>query len=342
MNRGVWVLTQIYSCLLRLYPRAYREAYGEELCTVFRLAVDEAAEQGTFSILRLGLHELRDLPGAIWREHRRERNRQKMAPATSRPFTIQPVSWRGTFAGMAPFLIFGLILIFLEIPHDWAIPPWLTYLGGAFFLGVIVLPPIGLGIGWVKGFPRWSYPYVGHVLLFSLYLMSASTPGLRIFGYDLFGRELWGWRAWIPFLTMAAIVLLITRSLRPVLKLFTNVWQDWTLLTFTMFGFMPLLVAIGFDEVDRLYSLPFMVILALVMLSTALTYLRSVYPWRRILALLVGIILIVAVTTVAPTLYWLENGWVNVKGSVVTGLVVVAIMFSPLLVGLLRRFVNFL
>ncbi len=57
---------------------------------------------------------------------------------------------------------------------------------------------------------------------------------------------------------------------------------------------------------------------------------------------MVGIILIVAVTTVAPTLYWLENGWVNVKGSVIIGLVVVAVMFSPLLVGLLRRFVNFL
>ncbi len=64
---------------------------------------------------------------------------------------------------------------------------------------------------------------------------------------------------------MAAITLLITRSLRPFLRLFTNIWEDWTLLTFGMFGFMPLLIGVGFDEVDRLYSLRFMVALTLLM-----------------------------------------------------------------------------
>lgn len=263
-----------------------------------------------------------------------------MVPETGGAFAMQPISWRGILAGMALFLIFGLVLITGEIPHDWAIYPWLTYLGRLAFAGVIILPPIGLGIGWMKGFPRWSYPYLGQVLLFSWYLMNATTPGLHLFGYPIFGRELWGWRSWIPCAVIAVIALLITRSLRPIFRLFTNIWHDWTLLTFTMFGFMPLLVAFGFDEVDRLYSLPFMVVLALVMLGTVLAYLRSSHARRRGLILLAGIVLTVAVTTVAPTLYWLENGWVDVKGSVITGLIVVAVMFSPALVGLLRHSIN--
>lgn len=49
---------------------------------------------------------------------------------------------------------------------------------------------------------------------------------------------------------MVAMVLLITRSLRPAFMLFTNVGEDWTLLSFGLFGVMPPLVAISFDEVD--------------------------------------------------------------------------------------------
>ncbi len=248
-----------------------------------------------------------------------------------------PASWTAVLAGVTLFLILGLDLILGEIPHNWAIPTWLIYLRGALFSVSLVLPAIGFGVGWIKDFPRWSFPYIGLVLLLSLYMENVATPGLRIFHYDIFGRELWGWRAWIPFLVMTGIALLITRSLRPLSKLFTNVWEDWTRLTFGMFGFMPLLIGIGFDEVDRLYSLPFMVALTFLMVGTALTYLRSARQWQRVLALLIGIILIMTIVTVAPTVYWLENGWVNVQGTVMMATVVVAVMFSPVLIGLLRR-----
>ncbi len=251
-----------------------------------------------------------------------------------------PASWAAALAGMALFLICGLDLILGEIPHDWVIPSWLLGLGRALFLGSLVFPVIALGIGWVKGFPRWSYPYVGFVLLVNLYMMNVATPGLRIFNYTFGRNDLWGWRSWIPFLLMAAITLLITRSLRPLLNLFTNIWEDWTLLTFGMFGFVPLLIGIGFDEVDRLYSLRFMVALTLLMSGTVLAYLRSTRQWQRVLALLVGNILTVTIVTMAPTVYWLENGWVNVQRTVMAGIVVLAVMFSPVLVGLLRRSVR--
>lgn len=142
----------------------------------------------------------------------------------------RPASWAATLAGMALFLILELELILSEIPHDWAVPSWLRSLGPVLFLSCFVFPVVLLGIGWVKGFPRWSYPYVGFVLLVSGYMMHVATSGLRIFNYTFGRKDLWGWRAWIPFFVMAAIALLITRSLRPLLKLFANISEDWTLL----------------------------------------------------------------------------------------------------------------
>ena len=263
------------------------------------------------------------------------------AEAPSAPRSKQrPSAWPELVAGGALFLISGFHLIAGEIPHEWAVPGWFPLLRYALFLGFLLFPVVGLGLGWAKSFPRWSYPYVGHALLVGRYMMDVATPGLRILNYTFGSDDLWGWRAWIPFLVMAAIALIVTRSVRPVVKFFTNAWEDWTLLTFGMFGFMPLLIALDFDEVDRLYSLPFMVGLTLVMIGTALAYLRSTRQSQRALVLLVSIILITAVTTTGVITYWLEHGWVDVGGSIAAGVIVVVVMLSPVLVGLAYRSVR--
>jgi hypothetical protein len=236
-----------------------------------------------------------------------------------------------TLWGIALFMIWGLALIFGEIPHEWEFPSWVQ---GVFFVATIALLPIGMCIGWIQSFPRWSYPYVGHVLVFSLYMMNVATPGF------LFGRELWGWRAWIPFLIIACIAILVTRSFQPIIDFFVNIKNDWTRLTFGMFGFMPLLVAIGFDEMDRLYSLYSMVIITLLMSGAAWFYMRAETQQHRVIALLTGILLTTAITVIAPTLYWQRNGWVNPSGMAIMGGIVVLVMFSPALIGLVNHVVN--
>ena len=50
-------------------------------------------------------------------------------------------------------------------------------------------------------------------------------------------------------------------------RFFFNISADWTLLTFGIFGFIPLLIAMIFDEMDRLYSLYFMIVLTLLAYS---------------------------------------------------------------------------
>jgi len=237
-------------------------------------------------------------------------------------------SWTAALGGTALFILWGLAMITGEFPHEWAFPIWIQ---GVFFVGLIFVLPVGMCIGWIGGFPHWSYPYVGHVLIFSLYMTMVATPGF------LFDREMWGWRAWIPFLVVSVIALAFTRSLKPISKFFTNIWDDWTLLTFGMFGFMPLLVMIGFDEVDRLYSLYFMVILTLLMSGAAWSYIRADTQRRRIVALFIGITLAIAVTVIAPSLYWEKNGWVFPMQTAMMGAIIVLFMFSPAVIGLIRR-----
>lgn len=252
--------------------------------------------------------------------------------------TTSRSSFLAAFAGTVLFIVWGLDLIVNEIPHTWsAYFQTATTLHTFLFAGLLFIPPALLCLGWVQGFPRWSYPYAVHTVIFSLYISNASTPGFNVFGVEMFGREPWGWRAWIPLLVVAVIALIVTRFTKPTGRFFTNIWNDWTLLTFGLFGCMPLLVAIGFDEMDRLFSLYFMVILTLVMAGAAWSYLRAGTQRGRVIALLSGIGLTTIILAVAPTLYWQWNERVDPTGMLITGGIILSFMFWPVLIGLAHK-----
>ncbi len=338
MNTAV----RFYRLLLRLYPRPFHEEFGDEMAAVFAAACAAQPE----GIGRLLLRELWDLPPLLLESYRNEKRpfpeEMKMSDLpVAKPAPIPPTPWPQTAVCAIFFFLPGLFLILHEIPHTWAPPlSFLEPVGKMLFVIFILLSPIVTGIAWVRRFPRWSYPFLGMALVETIFQMNASTPGLNLFGYPIFGRELWGWRAWIPLAAIMLVALLVSRSLRPLVNLFVQPWRDWTLVTYTMFGFMPLLIAIGFDEVDRLFSLPFMVLLTAVMVGTVVLYLRARYTWQRVASLFAGVLIVVLVTAVAPTLYWLQNGWVSVPGTILATTIALAIFFSPILLGLLRHSVN--
>ena len=246
-------------------------------------------------------------------------------------------SWRAALGGAGLFLTWGLYLIAMEIPHGWGIPDWAAPIFLILFLVVIIIPPMAMCTGWIQGFPAWSYPYVGQMLLFSLYMTQMATPGLRFFGLPIFGRELWGWRAFLPLAVVVVVALLATRSLRPLGRFFTNIWEDWTLLSFGLAGTLPLIVSVRFDEMDQLYSLYFMALLAALMTAMALVYLLSRRRWARTAALLGGISLVISIAVAVPAIYWQGSGGVNIPGTILLGLGILAVMVSPGVIGIIRR-----
>ena len=52
---------------------------------------------------------------------------------------------------------------------------------------------------------------------------------------------------------------------------------------------------------------------------------------------LAGVLLSFAITTAVPTLYWLENGWVNVGLAIAMAVFLAAFMLAPAYFGLTRQ-----
>ena len=234
------------------------------MLAVFSLAVHDAAQRGPLAALRLALREVRDLPTAAIRAHRRAGRSTHMNLPTQEHNESERDSWKAALAGAAPLFIFGLTTVVRE-----ALPLNL-WPGGAMNLIIVYLALlVGLGVGWLKSFPRWSYSYAGFILLFTWYWMGVATPGLVIFGHTFQHDELWGGRAWIPFAVMAMIALLVTRSLRPLGRFFSGAWRDWTRLSFALCSFTPVIVWFLFDEVRRPYAAPYLALTTLALTGGA-------------------------------------------------------------------------
>ncbi|MFQ5576014.1 MAG: hypothetical protein ACE5G8_03395, partial [Anaerolineae bacterium] len=129
---------------------------------------------------------------------------------------------------------------------------------------------------------------------------------------------------------------LASRSARPAARFFANIGRDWSLLTFAFYGAMPLLAFAAFDEMDRQYSLPFIILLAVMMAATPALYLRSGGANRRALVLLAGVVATVGVAVAGPAVYWHQKGY-SVTGSVIGGSVWIAVVCFPLLLSWLGR-----
>ncbi len=275
-----------------------------------------------------------------------------------------PDSWPTSLLGALYFLLAGFILIHNEIPMEWSIPTWFRTIDMLFFFGVVA-PAIGVAAGWALGFPRWSYPYTGGLLVFSLYLMNGSTPLL----YRLTGdMQRWGWRVWIPALLAAAVGSLLSLrhraipsaqgdsprpftgegsgvradSPRPsagegqampyiagVRAFFSNIHHDPSLASYAMFVWMPLIIFIAFDEIARLYSLVFMILLTALMVAIAILYQRANRRETRVIILAAGLLLTLIVIELGVIAYWLPRDGVYLPGALMWGVVIAVIILYP-------------
>jgi len=216
------------------------------------------------------------------------------------------------------------------------------------FLIVLAALMTVLIVSWRNGFPRWSLPLWVLMLVLSLYMMNAATPGLWFFGYSSGHNGLWGWRSWIPLAVVAVIALVWTRSLHPLGDLIGGVWRDWTRLSFGLYGLMPFVLLIAFDEIigEELVLLVLDIILAL----GAVVYMRVTQEWQRALALLIAILVCWSAATMFKAAYWSvphERGltWVTpwestARNMLTMGGGILVVMFAPALLGLVRRAVN--
>jgi hypothetical protein len=65
----VRLITKLYRVLLAFYPARFRAEFGDEMRAVFEAAMLEAEKTDGPRMLALFAREIRDWPGAVWREH---------------------------------------------------------------------------------------------------------------------------------------------------------------------------------------------------------------------------------------------------------------------------------
>jgi hypothetical protein len=261
----------------------------------------------------------------VIREYRRERRKRKMEMSTSAQTGAERSSWGETLAGLWPFLLgpVSVIMAYLTMPAWFQYSETPKYLSIIFVLSMLV----GLGMGWAKGWPRWSYPYLG----FAMVVLGGLAIGTVFSMVFTVGPE---WPV-LPQVLIAVgvfglivgILTLIARAWRPLHSLHRGIRQDWTRLSFGLFtGVLVMFGGGGIDlDEDPTFTLNVFVP-SLIVLAGALVYLRSTTKAQRIMALLVSLVLAVAVRVVFGQIFY-----------AMYGAMVGVIVFIPALLGLLPR-----
>lgn len=231
---------------------------------------------------------------------------ERLSPLTQSEAGMEPpgaTPW-AIWAGTLPLLLVGLSHVLMAFYY----PDLVRGLShnGQLEVALHALLLIGLGAGWARHFPRWSDSYLGIILMSSLGLAGSATPGLRLFSYS-FGWEQWGVRAWLPLLALAMSMLLLTRSLQPLVQLVRGVREDWSRLSFALYGAVTLLMLrVSYDNYgwynDSRYLLLNLLALTLIFSAGALLYMQQPQGWRRVLALQAALLLCFPVEWLATSL----------------------------------------
>lgn len=351
MSRPAGLLSRGYRCLLRLYPATFRAEFAAEMDDVFGEAVADATQRGRGALVRLCLRELCAWPGAVGRQWTctlwARFGGRKGAIMDGGPFAPEPLPSRAEAPGPVPRHYTLLAALALLVP-GLALAAW--FLPGSWrqtlVLGSYLYVLLGLLAGWVRGFPTWSCLHVGYSLLFALWLSVVSSPGLELLGHTFGANEVWGWRAWLGLAVVALLALLLTRSLRPLARLFAGAWRDPTRLSLVVYGTLPLVIWVLFDEVHDPYRSSFEIVIAFLLAAGAVAYVRSETTGQRILSLLAGLTVSWIVSTAGLAAYW--NGprvpghapfhWFDsVVPMVLAWAVVAAILLAPASLSLLQQ-----
>jgi hypothetical protein len=341
------LMTRLYGCLLKLYPRPFLAEFGDEMRAVFAQALNGVGVAGfppvkrRIEMIRLFLKEVWDLPVALLpalRFHAGSGRRDAFANAAGDREQDKPDAWVGTRAswgeallGALPFLLFGLAHFLIAIHElgkltNLTVNPWLYY--GS---GLLLLIAIGLAIGGIKGYPRWSYAYLGMTVYLSSYYSNGSFSGV-----------VYGWRFWVPLIVTILLPLLLTRSLRPLARLIQGAWNDWTRLSFGLYAYLLPIYTILFFEVkwgtDELSGLA---IDTLLLAAGTVAFLRSRTIWGRVVSLqAVMFILACKGFLFAEWLRGPQGFSLDMLDVLIVLLFFGGFMFLPGLVGLLQRGVS--
>ncbi|MGD8404018.1 MAG: hypothetical protein PVJ21_10180 [Anaerolineales bacterium] len=296
MNVLTRIFSWLYSQSLFLYPAKFRKDFGDEMEIVFNTAALSAAKNGWQSFFRCFWRELQDLPASILREHLKARRARLNTQEQFTPITPGEL-WTALIIFLIPALSTLLVKIVSIVNLD-NIPHWVGIGMVIVFLGSLIVPLI---LAIIRGFPRWSPPYLGALLV----IVTFYGPFWRVWGwiYPLvlgwFGSMgswslpvrilIQGMQAaliWLLVLLSVLILVSIFRLLPHTRTLWKRIRQDWTQFSFFLYGGLVVHIILIFDEYQ--HDEPWLIAAWLVLATGCWLYLRSRQQSQCIFILLGG------------------------------------------------------
>ena len=193
---------------------------------------------------------------------------------------------------VVPFALFGIANMISKsnLPIRGAYP------GLAFYVFIL----LGFLIGMIKGFPRWTFSYLGWCLVFAWWWMGMPIDTFRNYFSHITHTQLLGWMSWLPLLLTTGIALLWTRSLHPLRKLISGIWQDWTLLSLAMYTLAAWFMLM-YDENHSPYLFAFMTASTLAVSASVWVFMKSTTVRNRIIALISGFVIALSISWICDT-----------------------------------------
>lgn len=302
MKRDLQFPVWLYRACLKLFPKRYREEYGEELQAIFRLSLDNARQGGKLEMVRWMMREFSSLPKAALLEHLRESRRSRMIGANGAFFDFAPGTPRELGAAAAPFLLFGALTVLLAMSHTQGIVS--SSLVTSFEILTLAIVAGLFLIGILKGMPRWFMPYLGlplpiiSILIFARWLNDWN-------GFNFYQLRDWSWLlgefvyqglVWVGLAGSVLLLVMLVHLFSRFHPLFHRLKRDWTLLCFIVYGAAPLVLVVTFEGYK--YEEPCLVLSFLVLALFARIYLRGTDQMQKFLALYTGIGLTMAIVAV--------------------------------------------
>jgi len=244
---------------------------------------------------------------------------------------VSPSTRWQALLGTLPFLAFGISTMIGKVDHIYRLRAHHAD------LAVYAFALVGLLIGWIRGFPLWSYSYLGWSLLLAWAYTNNGTK--------------WNSQIGIPFGIMVLIALLWTRSLTPLKKFLRDCWNDWTRLSLMMYA-MGAWVWMIYDENHHPYLVVFVFISALVATAATWVFMQSSSTKSRVLSIIAGFIIGKIISDInyatwdyrayfgfpepTQTRTWFQSFGISI--SIITFWL--AILFWPAFIALIHRIIN--